>query len=336
LAVCVIPEFESPYEGATQRIDRINTFDIERVEVFKGPASALHPNNAFGGVINVVSRDAPLIPETQVSIEAGDFNRLRAGLSTGGRVDDVGYFFDINTRSLDGIRDGAVNDRDQISGQLIYQLSGATRLATRLEYFDEFRVARGDLSAQELEINPTQAGGLNSSEDLSQSMLSIKLEHILISGKLDLDLVRREKDTVGESRFRGPQNENDLGYSAKIMYLHDIDNASFIVGYDGYRGEQDVNQYARGDSELTGQFDAYINHLDIDAYFTQYQFSPGDNLMLTAGLRYENIVLSSTSYADTAEFSDLAPKLGLTYQLNSDHMIWVGVSEGFYAPDLDD
>jgi outer membrane receptor protein involved in Fe transport len=120
------------------------------------------------------------------------------------------------------------------------------------------------------------------------------------------------------------------------MYLHDIDNASFIVGYDGYRGEQDVNQYARGDSELTGQFDAYINHLDIDAYFTQYQFSPGDNLMLTAGLRYENIVLSSTSYADTAEFSDLAPKLGLTYQLNSDHMIWVGVSEGFYAPDLDD
>jgi outer membrane receptor protein involved in Fe transport len=194
---------ESPYEGATQRIDRINTFDIERVEVFKGPASALHPNNAFGGVINVVSRDAPLIPETQVTIEAGDFNRLRAGLSTGGRVDDVGYFFDINTRSLDGIRDGAVNDRDQISGKLIYQLSGATRLATRLEYFDEFRVARGDLSAQELEINPTQAGGLNSSEDLSQSMLSIKLEHILISGKLDLDLVRREKDTVGESRFRG-------------------------------------------------------------------------------------------------------------------------------------
>ena len=327
---------ESPYEGATQRIDRINTFDIERVEVFKGPASALHPNNAFGGVINVVSRDAPLTSETQLSIEAGDFKRLRAGLSTGGRVDDLGYFFDINTHSLDGIRDGAVNDRDQISGKLIYQLSDATRLATRLEYFDEFRVVRGDLSAQELEINPTQAGGLNSSEDLSQSMLSIKLEHILISGKLDLDLVRREKDTVGESRFRGPQDENDLGYSAKIMYLHDIDNGSFIVGYDGYRGEQDVNQYARGDSELTGQFDAYINNLDIDAYFTQYQLSPNDNLMLTAGLRYENIVLSSTSYADTAEFSDLAPKLGLTYQLNSDHMIWIGVSEGFYAPDLDD
>jgi outer membrane receptor protein involved in Fe transport len=50
---------ESPYEGATQRLDRVNTFDIQRVEVIKGPASALYPNNAFGGIVNVVSRYQP-------------------------------------------------------------------------------------------------------------------------------------------------------------------------------------------------------------------------------------------------------------------------------------
>jgi len=46
---------ENPYEAATQRLDRVNTFDIQRVEIIKGPASALYPNNAFGGIVNVVS-----------------------------------------------------------------------------------------------------------------------------------------------------------------------------------------------------------------------------------------------------------------------------------------
>ena len=325
---------ESPYEGATQRLDRVNTFDIERVEVIKGPASALYPNNAFGGIVNVVSRDAPLTPETKLSIESGDFNRLRAGISTGGRIKDLGYFFDLNTRNLDGARDETVNDRDQISGKLIYQLNDTTRLATRFEYFDEFKVARGDLTAEKLATEPTQAGSLSSSEELSQSMFSMKLEHLLDSGQFDINLVFREKDTIGESRFRGPQDENDIGYSAKVMYRYDLDKANFIAGYDGYRGEQDVKQYARGDSELLGQFDAYINDLEINAYFSQYQFNASEKLMLSAGLRYEHIELSSTAFPDKAAFSDLAPKLGLTYQLNSQHMLWFGVSAGFYAPSL--
>ena len=117
---------ENPYEGATQRLDRINTSDIQRVEVIKGPASALYPNNALGGVINVVTRDAPLTPETTVWAEAGDFNRRRGGVSTGGTIDKVGYFFDINSRNLDGLRDGVQNDRDQLSGKFIYDPSDTT------------------------------------------------------------------------------------------------------------------------------------------------------------------------------------------------------------------
>ena len=104
---------ENPYEGATQRLDRVNTFDIQRVEVIKGPASALYPNNAFGGIVNVISKDAPLKPETTVFIEAGDFNRLRAGVNTGGSVDNIDYFFDANIRNLGGLRDGVINDKEQ-------------------------------------------------------------------------------------------------------------------------------------------------------------------------------------------------------------------------------
>ena len=188
--------------------------------------------------MNVVSRDAPLTPETRASIEAGDFSRLRAGLSTGARVDNLGYFLDVNTRNLSGLRDESVNDRDQVSAKLSYQLSDATRVSTRLEYLDEYKVERAELTKKALETDPTQAGRLSTSTDLAQSSLSFKLENLLESGQFDFALVRREKETVGESRFRDPQDENDLGYSSQLMYRHDFNQANLIVGYNGYHGEQ--------------------------------------------------------------------------------------------------
>jgi iron complex outermembrane recepter protein len=34
--------------------NRINPYDIEQIEVFKGPGSSLYGNNAMGGVINII------------------------------------------------------------------------------------------------------------------------------------------------------------------------------------------------------------------------------------------------------------------------------------------
>lgn len=322
---------ENPYEGATQRLDRTNTFDMDRVEIIKGPASALFPNNAFGGVVNVVSRNAPLQSERQVSIEAGDFNRLRAGVSAGGTLGDIGYFFDANTRNLNGLRDEYKNDRDQVSSKLLFHPSDQTRIAVRAEYLDEQKVERGDLTAEQIAENPSQAGSLSSSTDLQQSMVSMKLSQLLEYGKIDAHLLRREKDTVGASRFRGPQDENDTAYNAKIMYRHDLVSSNVILGYDGYFGTQKGQQYGRGDLALQGPFSTFKNTLDIHAYFAQYQMNATNDLVLTTGARYENIEL-----ADVAKFSDLAIKLGATYQLTSKHMIWAGFSEGFYAPDAVD
>ncbi|MGJ8680014.1 TonB-dependent receptor family protein [Paraglaciecola sp.] len=326
---------ESPYEGATQRLDRTNTSDIQRVEVLKGPASALYANNAFGGVINVVSRDAPKKPETKISLEAGDFNRLRAGVNTGGTVNNVGYFFDLNARQLNGLRDQAKSDRQQASGKLIFNPTDITKISTRFEYLDEDVNARGDLTAEELKQDPTQAGGLSSSTDLSQSAVSIKVEHLLESGKIEGNLVRREKDTVGESRFRGPQDENDLAYSGKLMYLHDLENSNIIVGLDRYDGTQDTKQFERGDSSLSGTYTPFENGLTINAYFGQYQIDATDKVSITAGLRKEDIKLTSSLYSQAANFSDVSPKLGITYQLSPDNMLWLGLSEGFYAPNMD-
>ncbi|MCU0760318.1 MAG: TonB-dependent receptor [Steroidobacteraceae bacterium] len=49
--------------------------DIERIEVVKGPVSALYGRNAYAGVINFVTKRATDTPEASVRVIAGDYGR---------------------------------------------------------------------------------------------------------------------------------------------------------------------------------------------------------------------------------------------------------------------
>ena len=73
--------------GATREIDfdALPVLDIDRVEVVRGPASALYGSNALGGVINVITRPISPTPETIVRGYFGAFDlpsgeRFGAGL----------------------------------------------------------------------------------------------------------------------------------------------------------------------------------------------------------------------------------------------------------------
>lgn len=328
---------ESPYAGATQRLDRVNTFDIQRVEVIKGQASALYPNNVFGGVVNVVTRDVPEKTTANVSAEAGNFNRQRLGVNLGSTVGQLGYSLNVNNRRLDGLRQGTQNDRDAASLKLVYQLNDTTRLTTRLERFEEVTEFRGDLTAEQIQADRRQAGSLSSATDLEQDTVSIALKHSLAFGEFNAVILNRVKDTIGLSRFSGPEDEADDAVNINANYRHDLTNGSITIGVDTYRGNVDTKSFGRDDIELAGPFTQFNTQLDIDAYFAQYQTELSKDLTLTAGVRYEDIRLSS-DIADNqlADFDELAPKLGLNYRVSEHTQIWASISDGFYAPDLDD
>lgn len=334
---------ESPYEGATQRLDRVNTFDIQRIEVIKGQASALYPNNVFGGVVNVITRDIPKTPHASVSAEAGNFNRQRFSVSLGsvlgnsGALSNLGYSLSVNNRRLDGLREGSKNNRDAASLKFVYDRDERTRITTRFERFNEATEFRGDLTAEQIRKDRRQAGSLSSATDLEQDTLSIAVKRRFASGELNAVTLNRTKDTIGQSRFRGPQDEQDEAVNINVNYRHDIENASITVGVDTYRGDVDTKAFLRGDTQLDGLFTAFNTQLDINAYYAQYHQELIPNLTLTAGVRYEDITLSSDAGDNQqAEFDDIAPKLGLNYKVSDSTQIWAAISDGFYAPGLSD
>lgn len=338
---------ESPYEGATQRFNRTNMQDIAQIQVFKGPVSALLPNNLLGGAINVISKDTASSRNSELWLEQGSYDRTRFGLNQSGPIvkNKLSYFFDINKQDYSGMRDQAKDDRDQFSGKLRYNISNSHTLDIRAEYFAEDTIVRSDLTTDEIKQDQKQAKGVSSATDLKQKTLSLNHIQDYNWGMIQTSLLKRNKATVGLSRFRGPQDSEIDSTQAQIISRYNFnrstdDNSHNIVfGVSYYSDDKNTKQYQRGDNQLTGKFEVTDSGLSITSAYLQHQISLTTKLALTSGIRYENIQLESQNKTKSSvklahDFSKAAPKLGLTYQLDATNQIWFGAGQGFYAPQI--
>lgn len=70
----------------------IGVEDIERIEVIRGPASALYGADAFSGVVNILLKK-PGQGDTLVTTTIGEGNTVRASARFTGRSEQVGYRF---------------------------------------------------------------------------------------------------------------------------------------------------------------------------------------------------------------------------------------------------
>lgn len=85
--------------------DALPIAQIERIEVLKGPGSALYGGGALGGVVNVITRDAGPTPETTVSAFLGAhapvrYQIWRAGYPKGGEYRPFGGLSVSHSRRL--------------------------------------------------------------------------------------------------------------------------------------------------------------------------------------------------------------------------------------------
>lgn len=79
--------------------------DIARIEIVRGPGSALYGADAFAGVINVITKTAHDINGTQVAGRVGSFKSREGWVLHGGKLGDVdfaGYFHAGRTDGFDG------------------------------------------------------------------------------------------------------------------------------------------------------------------------------------------------------------------------------------------
>ncbi len=76
--------------GANYAIPQIDTYNLERIEVLRGPSSVLYGQGTPGGLVNLVSKKPTDTPLREIELQAGSHDFAQAGFDFGGPVDEAG------------------------------------------------------------------------------------------------------------------------------------------------------------------------------------------------------------------------------------------------------
>ncbi len=293
---------------------RFDAGSIERIEILKGPQSALWGSDAIGGVVAIVSRPPEAELGGAVYADYGSFNTTHGGASIG-RSNDAGDFrLSGSAISSDGIsKADAANGNDEsdgfgsrsLSAKAGLRLAGGARLqanvlATSSETdFDSYRfgaqgsVADGD---ERSETSETAA-------DVSLRIPSLggRMEHILLVGHASID---RKSFSGGASAFRSE------GRRAIFRYQSTLDiNESHLLAFGAEREQTEAS-----DQDVA-----------IDSLFAVHEYKPAANLTLTGGLRNDRHQRFG---------SELTARLGAALSLNPNLTLRASWGNGFKAPTL--
>lgn len=109
---------------------------MKGIEVMRGPFSALYGSSS-GGVINMLSEDAPKDPRVSATAIFGSYDTRRQVLEAGGTIENLEYQVQASHFESDGYRDHSASKKDMATAKLRINISEDTRLTALVNWFDQ-------------------------------------------------------------------------------------------------------------------------------------------------------------------------------------------------------
>ena len=116
--------FTSSYQGSRFQNFQMPVAMISRVEVVRGPGSALHGADAFSGTVNVITKDNFEINGTQAGVRYGSFDTSDLWAQHGGQYNGFDVAFGVEQRKTGGDM-GRIIERDYLHAVGAAALSNA-------------------------------------------------------------------------------------------------------------------------------------------------------------------------------------------------------------------
>ena len=112
-----------------------DTFNFERIEILKGPASVLHGDGGLAGTVNLVTKKPSVEGNSAEGLASvGRFNTLRAGIG-GNRVlsDRVAVRADLSHRRSDGFIDDNDSRTTQLTTGVLFQATDCAPIVAEVQ-----------------------------------------------------------------------------------------------------------------------------------------------------------------------------------------------------------
>lgn len=109
---------------------------IKSIEVMRGPFSALYGNSS-GGVIQMITEDAPKNPTVGGTVMFGSYDTKRQVLEAAGNTEGIDYLLNVSNFESDGYRDNSKSQKEQVTAKFKFNLTDSTKVTTLINYFDQ-------------------------------------------------------------------------------------------------------------------------------------------------------------------------------------------------------
>jgi len=341
----------------------INSLDIERIEVVKGPASALYGSNAIGGVINLITKKPSVEPQVTAWGEAGEYDEYRGGVYASGTSELFSYNLDFNIKDRDGWREHSENDKKSASVKLQYVPTDISLLTFKFDYIDFDNNTAGSLDKVDFDADWRQSYHTFSNVKMEKYAPSLSYSTEFGGGEFSSNLGYRNIDHKvfpGYSFRKIGTNTYSSTYSD--IQGHDIDlqllysrgfaplNSKIIGGVDLQTGDHETDIYnldvLRNPATnkytsytVKGLKDSYDIKTDAAAPYLQIEIAPINKFKVQAGGRYDWAKYDVKDKLDGVAgeegkktFSRFTPKIGTTYDVSQTVNLYASYSQGFVVP----
>ncbi len=261
----------------------VSVFDVERVEVFRGPQTTSQGANSIAGAIHVVTKDPTFEPEYLLEGERGNFDHARVA----------------------GVASGAIVE-DQLAGRIAYEYQSADSYADASAGFDP------GPSSLDSHLYSGRAKLLLQPAALPE--FEVKLTVNYVDSNRPGDIVVNEPVDALITDFTGLINtsyENTI-FSTLLDASHEISDGVRISNQFQY-AKTDLNRITsdgvNGDAENTGR--EFVDELRLDVR------TPDETITGLVGVRLGHV--DSDEFLDfngTTTFSDEKTNIGIFGELS--------------------
>lgn len=345
--------------GSSSKFREIGSDNIERIEIVKGPASAIYGSNAIGGVINIITKNPSPTPKTKAWIEYGDYSQYRGGVSSSGSNEKVGYNIDLHMTDAEGWRDHTEHDKKSANVKL--QFPGESSLfKVQFDYVDFDHDSGGTLSKTDFDLDWQHSYHTFAKSTMEKFSPTVSYSKYFDTSELTATLALRDFDHEVYPNYgiykRGPVyvgshsiiDGQDVDLQVLYNYEFSKMGGKIITGLDMERGNTETDKYGLTISwdAATKTYDSYTegamtDDLDVTttmaAPYIQAEFSPMNDLRVVAGARYDTAEYDVKDHlgngkGGSKDFSKVTPKLGVSYDISPSINSFVSFSQGFVVP----